>query len=279
MHKFLRASSTAAAAVLGYFFVLRIPFLFIRQYSELGFGFLIQAVCVIAAASIAVLVWTSFEGSIKGAFGTSLKWAAIVGGIGFIGGYAGPIIFTPDANQGPLLGIFITGPGGFVLGWLGGFWAWYFGDRTADSPPSTEHTGEAPSSKFSKKEVIFALGFAVAGYLALWLPWKLALSAGIPEVNQSNPIDGMQMISIWLLLLLGILGGVLLPKRFWMGGLFSMALFPIVAIFQMIQDPSSHNLWPLEFIAYGVYTIPLIFAGWITSMIVTIVQKMKSSQN
>lgn len=40
----------------------------------------------------------------------------ILGFIGFIAGYVGPVIFTPEANQGPLLGIFITGPVGFVLG-------------------------------------------------------------------------------------------------------------------------------------------------------------------
>ena len=40
----------------------------------------------------------------------------LLGGIGFAGGFFGPIIFHPDANQGPLLGIFITGPAGFVIG-------------------------------------------------------------------------------------------------------------------------------------------------------------------
>ena len=40
----------------------------------------------------------------------------ILGGIGFVGGFIGPIIFRPEANQGPLLGIFITGPLGFILG-------------------------------------------------------------------------------------------------------------------------------------------------------------------
>lgn len=51
-----------------------------------------------------------------------LKWALIgavaIGGIGFIGGFFGPIVLAPEANQGPLLGIFITGPLGFVLGAL-----------------------------------------------------------------------------------------------------------------------------------------------------------------
>jgi len=45
-----------------------------------------------------------------------LKWGAILGVIGFLGGFVGPVIFTPEANQGPLLGIFITGPLGFILG-------------------------------------------------------------------------------------------------------------------------------------------------------------------
>lgn len=50
-----------------------------------------------------------------------LKWGAILGAIGFLGGFVGPVIFTPEANQGPLLGIFITGPLGFILGLIVGF--------------------------------------------------------------------------------------------------------------------------------------------------------------
>ncbi len=37
------------------------------------------------------------------------------GGAGFLG-FVGPIILSPDSNQGPLLGIFITGPLGFFFG-------------------------------------------------------------------------------------------------------------------------------------------------------------------
>ena len=46
----------------------------------------------------------------------ALLGSVVLGGIGFAGGFFGPILFTPEANQGPLLGIFITGPIGFVLG-------------------------------------------------------------------------------------------------------------------------------------------------------------------
>jgi hypothetical protein len=50
--------------------------------------------------------------------------AIIVGAVGFLAGFVGPIILTPDANQGPLLGIFITGPLGVLIGGIGGFVHW-----------------------------------------------------------------------------------------------------------------------------------------------------------
>ena len=45
----------------------------------------------------------------------------LFGVVSFLAGFIGPIILRPDSNQGPLLGIFITGPAGLVLGGLGGF--------------------------------------------------------------------------------------------------------------------------------------------------------------
>ncbi len=44
------------------------------------------------------------------------RWGVILGAIGFACGFVGPVIFAPEANQGPLLGIFITGPLGFLIG-------------------------------------------------------------------------------------------------------------------------------------------------------------------
>lgn len=51
-------------------------------------------------------------------------WALVVGAIGFVGGFFGPMIFVPGANQGPMLGIFITGPAGALIGAIGGFIHW-----------------------------------------------------------------------------------------------------------------------------------------------------------
>jgi hypothetical protein len=53
--------------------------------------------------------------------GHTLLIGLVVGALGFVVGFFGSLIFSPGANLGPLLGIFITGPGGFVLGSVGGF--------------------------------------------------------------------------------------------------------------------------------------------------------------
>jgi hypothetical protein len=49
------------------------------------------------------------------------SWRAgwIVGGIGLAIGFVGPLVLSPKANLGPLLGILLTGPLGFVVGALG----------------------------------------------------------------------------------------------------------------------------------------------------------------
>lgn len=44
------------------------------------------------------------------------KWILILGVTGFAAGFIGPLVFVPEANQGPLVGIFISGPAGFMLG-------------------------------------------------------------------------------------------------------------------------------------------------------------------
>jgi hypothetical protein len=45
-------------------------------------------------------------------------FAGALAAAGFIAGFIGPIVHHPASNQGPLLGIFITGPLGLVIGAL-----------------------------------------------------------------------------------------------------------------------------------------------------------------
>lgn len=46
----------------------------------------------------------------------SLRWSFTLGVVGFLSGFIGPMLLAPHANQGPLVGILITGPGGFLTG-------------------------------------------------------------------------------------------------------------------------------------------------------------------
>jgi hypothetical protein len=56
------------------------------------------------------------EGTFRSILRYTRKWAVVLGLVGFVCGFVGPMVFSPDANQGPMLGIFITGPGGALLG-------------------------------------------------------------------------------------------------------------------------------------------------------------------
>jgi hypothetical protein len=78
----------------------------------------------IAAVIVTRYVWMSSAHYSGGLVRSIAVGALVTGGIGFAAGFFGPILFTPGANQGPLLGIFITGPLGFVLGAVGGGVYW-----------------------------------------------------------------------------------------------------------------------------------------------------------
>ena len=80
----------------------------------------------VVAFLVARFVWQSLTEPDNGFVSSVFLWACVLGGIGFAAGFFGPLILAPDANQGPLLGIFITGPLGFLLGGIVGAirWAW-----------------------------------------------------------------------------------------------------------------------------------------------------------
>jgi hypothetical protein len=65
------------------------------------------------AVVITLCAWFALRGALPQALArmrVALLGGMIVGGIGFAGGFFGPILLAPEANQGPLLGIFFTGP-------------------------------------------------------------------------------------------------------------------------------------------------------------------------
>lgn len=112
-----------------YFFVYWLPCSVLPLGEQ---GWIANVISLLSAVSAGWFVWVKTAAIINSPISTILLGAVLVGGIGFIGGFFGPMIFAPDANQGPLLGIFITGPAGFVVGGSIGFIYWTIKGRNKE---------------------------------------------------------------------------------------------------------------------------------------------------
>jgi len=112
------------ALPLGYLVANQVSFLVLS--SLIGDPFSASVLAVLAGLAGAVALWKLPVWQGRASLGDVvlaeiLKWAVIVGAAGFCLGFFGPMLLAPDANQGPLLGIFITGPLGAVAGAIGGY--------------------------------------------------------------------------------------------------------------------------------------------------------------
>lgn len=118
---------------------------------------------------------------------------------------------------------------------------------------------------------------SILGVISIVLPTFF-----LPVNQHDSPLfpliaTGIEGISIWsfVLLFLSGLGVKLLSKlQGWKIGLTTMALFPIMAIFEMFVDSSSHNMLPFEFILYAACTIPAIIGAYIAQGIQKVFMKI-----
>jgi hypothetical protein len=83
-----------------------------------------SAVAFIVALALSRFVWTHSEKAPDGLAASIFMGAVVIGAVGFTIGFFGPLLVSPQDNQGALLGLFITGPAGFVIGGIGGFVFW-----------------------------------------------------------------------------------------------------------------------------------------------------------
>lgn len=75
-----------------------------------------------------------------------------------------------------------------------------------------------------------------------------------------NAVEHVGPWQLVLLFLAGVVLGFLSNRRALQLGLFSILLLPLAAIAEMFADPTSHNLWPFEFVIYGFYGL-VVAAG------------------
>lgn len=114
-------SNTAQRILAGIVALASTTFALLVFRTQLRLGFdPLGAIMGTSTATIAILCWWfALRGHIvesRDQMRYVIRGGVILGVIGFAAGFFGPIILQPSANQGPLLGIFITGPLGFTLG-------------------------------------------------------------------------------------------------------------------------------------------------------------------
>lgn len=85
--------------------------------SSLGvLGGAANLMALIVALCVAYRIWPKTQTWPQTLLGWTLAGSLLLGVIGFVAGYFGPMMFAPEAPQGPLLGVFVTGPMSFGLG-------------------------------------------------------------------------------------------------------------------------------------------------------------------
>ena len=130
MNNFFRILIVIVVFLAVYFFVFWVPLSLIPYMHEFGIAYV---VALGSAAFAAWYVWRKSASTDAGLVRYIIYGAFVVGGISFCAGFFGPMIFTPEANQGPILGLFITGPLGFLAGGVGGFVYWLVKRKKSDT--------------------------------------------------------------------------------------------------------------------------------------------------
>jgi hypothetical protein len=125
----MRLFVSALAAVATFYFLFWIPFSMLFAH---GPDWLPGVLSLAGAVTVARFVWRNASSPAPGLARSAALGALLVGGVGFVAGFFGPLILAPGANQGPLLGIFITGPLGALAG-AGAGWAYWIRRRERTS--------------------------------------------------------------------------------------------------------------------------------------------------
>jgi len=86
-------------------------------------------------------------------------------------------------------------------------------------------------------------------------------------------IESFSIYNVLCLAISGMLIGVIHPKSAWIYGAATILPFPIYAIAEMIKNPSSHNLFPFEFVFYSIMALPGMFGAETSSYIKRAIQK------
>lgn len=122
--------------------------------------------------------------------------------------------------------------------------------------------------------VALALTFAasaLAGFACVVVPAYVLQNENnpIPLWPIGKVVERIRFLPSFIgLFVTGLACGYWQPRYWHLLGLSTVALLPAVAIIEMLLDPKSHNLWPIEFIIYGLYAIPGFLGAAITGVVI-----------
>ena len=94
--------------------------------------------------------------------------------------------------------------------------------------------------------LVAVLGFIVIAGAPMLTGHSFSVRMGVKHFSWSSAIG---------LVLLGFFAGCFKPGMPWLWAAASVCILPVLAIVEMFQDPTSHNLWPLEFGFYGFMSL------------------------
>jgi len=121
------------------------------------------------------------------------------------------------------------------------------------------------------KKILLLLSISALGIVSVILPVLF-----LPDLKHHDAplfpllrtgIEGMSLWSVGFLFLTGLIGRLFVNLSGWKIGLLTIVLFPLAAICEMIVDPTSHNMFPIEFFFYGLYSIPAMVGAYIIQAI------------
>ena len=79
------------------------------------------AISLVCATFAAWFTWKLVAGERISTLVAVTGGALILGGLFFTLGFLGPMVISKDTNQGPMIGLFIAGPLGVIMGAIGGY--------------------------------------------------------------------------------------------------------------------------------------------------------------
>jgi hypothetical protein len=114
------------------------------------------------------------------------------------------------------------------------------------------------SSQTSWKRILAScLVGIVVGFVLITLPSILHRDHvhSVFDLVRSS-VKNMSSVDLVLLFAGGFFWGLALkwPYSFFAAGC-QVAGLPLIAVLEMISDPTSHNLWPIEFLIYGALAL------------------------